>query len=150
MTSSVPPLTAVAVLLTSIALLNVAIGLSVLRRNAIAPLNRAFACTALAVALWTAALAWGRLQPDLFFLTIRAAFAAGTLVPLGVVCFIEHFGPPVSGRRHRIRAIAALASAFAVLAFSPWIVTDVTREAYGMRPLYGFLHPLFAAYLVVG
>jgi PAS domain S-box-containing protein len=72
------------------------------------------------------------------------------LVPLGVVCFIEHFGAPLPGRRLRIRTITALASSFAALAFSPWIVAAVTREAYGMRPLYGVLHPLFAVYLVVG
>ena len=150
MIPSAPSLNALASLLVAIALLNVAIGISVLRRNPTAPLNRAFACTAFAVALWTAALAWGRLQPTLFLLTIRTAFAAGTLVPLGVVCFIEHFGAPLPGRRLRIRTITALASSFAALAFSPWIVAAVTREAYGMRPLYGVLHPLFAVYLVVG
>lgn len=112
-------------------------------------MNRAFACTAFAVALWTAALAWGRLQPSLFFLTIRAAFAAGTLVPFGMVCFIEHFGPRVRGRRMRLRVITALALSFGALAFSPWIVATVTREAYGMRPIYGTLHPFLALYVVV-
>jgi len=41
-----------------------------------------------------------------------------------------------------------VAIAFSLLSFSPWMVSDVTSEGYGMRPLYGALHPLFASYLV--
>ena len=142
------PIPAGALLLISIALLNVAIGVSVYRRNKLAPLNRAFACTALAVGLWTAALAWGRIQPTLFAITIRAAFSAGSLVPLGVVFFVEHFGPPSRLRTLRLRLMVLIAATFSVLSFSPWMVSNVTSEGYGMRPLYGALHPLFAGYLV--
>jgi two-component system nitrogen regulation sensor histidine kinase GlnL len=45
--------------------------------------------------------------------------------------------------------LAVVAIALSVLSFSPWMVTGVTREPYGMRPLYGFLHPLLASYIVL-
>jgi two-component system, NtrC family, nitrogen regulation sensor histidine kinase GlnL len=138
-----------AVLLISIALLNIAIGVSVYRRNRLAPLNRSFACTALAVGLWTAALAWGRLQPSSFDLAIRTAFSAGSLIPLGVIFFVEHFGSPSRTRALRLKLMALAAVTFSLLSFSPWMVSDVTREGYGMRPLYGVLHPFFASYLIV-
>lgn len=137
-----------AILLISIALLNVAIGISVYRRNPVAALNRSFACTALAVGLWTAALAWGRLQPSSFGIAIRAAFSAGSLVPLGVLYFVENFGPPGQPRLLRLKLLTLISVFFSVLSFSPWMVPAVTAEGYGMRPLYGALHPFFATYLV--
>ena len=137
-----------ALLLISIALLNVVIGISVYRRNPVAALNRSFACTALAVGAWTAALAWGRLQPSSFDIAIRAAFSAGSLVPLGVLYFVENFGPPGQPRLLRLKLLTLVAVSFSVLSFSPWMVSAVTTEGYGMRPLYGALHPFFASYLV--
>jgi len=143
------PITASALLLISIALLNAAIGLYVYRRNTSAPMNRAFACTALAVSLWTLALAWGRIQPGLFAISIRAAFAAGALVPVGVLFFLEHFGQPGKPRTLRLKVMTLTGSTFSLLSLSPWMVSDVASEGYGMRPIYGTLHPFFAGYLVV-
>jgi PAS domain S-box-containing protein len=136
-------------LLASIALLNFAIGLYVYCRNRTAPLNRAFACTAFAVGLWTAALSWGRFQPSAFQIAIRAAFSAGSLVPLGVIYFTEHFGVSKVASRWPLRAMTVVATAFSVLSLSPWMVSEVTRQAYGMRPIYGPLHPFFAAYMLL-
>jgi len=138
-----------ALLLGWIAVLNLGIGLYVYLRNRTAALNCAFACTALAVGLWTAALAWGRFQPSTFEIAIRAAFSAGSLIPLGVVVFAEHFGPQATVNKRRLRTLAIAAVAFSLLSFSPWMVSGVTSEAYGMRPLYGPLHPLFAGYMLV-
>ncbi len=81
-------------------------------------------------------------------MTIRAAFAAGSLVPLGVLFFVEHFGPLSRSRNLRLRLMVVVAIAFSLLSFSPWMVSDVTSEGYGMRPLYGALHPFFASYLI--
>ena len=142
-------LSASALLLISIALLNIAIGISVYRRNTVAPLNRSFACTALAIGLWTTALAWGRLHPSSFDIATRAAFSAGSLVPLGVMCFVENFGPPSRPRTLRLKMLALVSAIFSALSFSPWMVSGVTEEGYGMRPLYGALHPFFAVYLVI-
>ncbi len=139
-----------AALLAGISLLNLGIGLSVYGRNRHAPLNRSFCWTAVAVALWTAALAWGRFQPLAFEISIRVAFSAGSLVPLGVIYFIEHFGPTdVRSNRKRLHLLGLLAAAFSVLSLSPWMVSNVTVEPYGMRPIYGPLHPFFAAYMIV-
>ena len=42
-----------------------------------------------------------------------------------------------------------IAATFSALSLSPWMVSDVTPEPYGMRPLYGPAHPFFAGYLVL-
>ena len=138
-----------ALLLAWIAILNLGIGFYVYRRNPAAPVNRAFAFTALTIGLWTIALAWGRFQPASFETAIRAAFGAGSLCPFGVLLFVEHFGSTGTVHKRRLRLLAVVAIALSVLSFSPWMVTGVTREPYGMRPLYGLLHPLLASYTVL-
>jgi PAS domain S-box-containing protein len=138
-----------ALLLAWIAILNLGIGFYVYRRNPSASLNRAFAFTALTIGLWTIALAWGRFQPASFEMAIRTAFAAGSLCPFGILLFLEHFGGAATVHKRRLRMLAVVAIALSVLSFSPWMVTGVTREPYGMRPLYGFLHPLLASYIVL-
>jgi PAS domain S-box-containing protein len=135
-------------LLTSIGILNLAIGLYIYRRNTSAQLNRAFAFIALAIGLWTLALAWGRFQPELFKVAIRAAFAAGSLCPFGVLLFVEKFGATAAAHTYRLRILAAIAVTLSVLSFSPWMIAGVVREPYGMRPLYGVLHPFFASYAI--
>jgi PAS domain S-box-containing protein len=131
-----------------IATLNLAIGFYVYRRNSSAPANRAFAFTAGMIGAWTAALAWGRFQPQSFDTAIRTAFCAGSLCPFGILLFVEQFGATATIHKRRLQLLALAAAAFSVLSFTPWMVTSVTREPYGMRPLYGFLHPLLAAYVV--
>ena len=137
-----------ALLLAWISILNLSIGLYVYRRNPSASLNRAFAFTALTIGLWTMALAWGRFQPASFEIAIRTAFSAGSLCPFGVLLFVEHFGGAANAHRRRLRLLAVAAIALSILSFSPWMVTGVAQELYGMRPLYGFLHPLLAGYIV--
>ncbi len=136
-----------ALLLAWIAVLNLSIGFYVYR-NRSAPLNRAFAFTAVMISLWTVALAWGRLRPESFELAIRAAFAAGSLCPYGILLFVEHFGGTATAHKRRLRFLAVVAVTLSALSFSPWMVTGVTRELYGMRPFYGFLHPVLASYTV--
>ena len=69
------------------------------------------------------------------------------MVPLGVLYFTEHFGVSDIASRWRLRAMAVLATIFSTLSLSPWMVAEVTREPYGMRPIYGPLHPFFAGYM---
>ena len=59
-----------------VALLNVGIGIYVLRRNPGAPLNRAFAFLALAIALWTIGIALTYHTSLTTTATLRFAFAA--------------------------------------------------------------------------
>ena len=138
-----------AFLLAWIAVLNLGIGFYVCRRNPSAPLNRAFAFTALTIGLWTIALAWGRFQPASFEAAIRTAFAAGSLCPFGILLFVEHFGGTAKAHNRRLRVLTVVAMAMSALSFSPWMVTGVTHEPYGMRPLYGFLHPFLASYVLL-
>jgi two-component system nitrogen regulation sensor histidine kinase GlnL len=138
-----------AFLLAWIAVLNLGIGFYVHRRNPSAPLNRAFAFTALTIGLWTISLAWGRFQPASFEAAIRTAFGAGSLCPFGILLFVEHFGGTAKVHNRRLRVLTVVAMALSVLSFSPWMVTGVTHEPYGMRPLYGFLHPFLASYVLL-
>ena len=138
-----------AFLLAWIAVLNLGIGFYVYRRNPSAPLNRAFAFTALTIGLWTISLAWGRFQPASFEAAIRTAFGAGSLCPFGILLFVEHFGGTAKVHNRRLRVLTVVAMALSVLSFSPWMVTGVTHEPYGMRPLYGFLHPFLASYVLL-
>ncbi|HEY7531465.1 MAG TPA: histidine kinase N-terminal 7TM domain-containing protein, partial [Nitrospiraceae bacterium] len=135
-------------LLGWIAVLNLAIGFYVYRRNTTAPANRAFAFTAGMIGVWTGALAWGRLQPHSFDMAIRTAFCAGSLCPFGILLLVEHFGATATIHKRRLQLLAVVAVTLSALSFTPWMVSSVTREPYGMRPLYGFLHPLLAAYVV--
>jgi two-component system nitrogen regulation sensor histidine kinase GlnL len=132
-----------------VALLNAGIGIYILRRNPWAPINRAFTFMALAIALWTTAIALTYntdLSPTLI---LRLSFAAGSMIPFGVVTFVEQFtaaARPTS--KHSARLCAALSVGFVLLSFSPLIVLSVSREPSGPRTIYGPLHVLFAIHVV--
>lgn len=133
-----------------VALLNVGIGIYVLRRNPGAPLNRAFTFLALAIALWTIGIALTYHTNLIPTATLRFSFAAGSLIPLGVVTFVERFHPssnPTVRIATKICALSALT--FFVLSFSPWVVASVTKGSSGPRTVYGPLHALFALHVVV-
>ena len=133
-----------------VALLNVGIGIYVLRRNPGAPLNQAFTFLALAIALWTIGIALTYHTNLIPTATLRFSFAAGSLIPLGVVTFVERFHPssnPTVRIATKICALSALT--FFVLSFSPWVVASVTKGSSGPRTVYGPLHALFALHVVV-
>ena len=136
--------------ISGIAVLNLWIGLYVFWKNPRAPLNRSFALTAVAIALWSGALAYRHLDPDSYQTAIRLAFAAASLVPLGVVAFVDTF--LVTEPRYRwlkLSVLTLVAMGFSLLSFSPWMVKTVRLEAHGMQATYGVLHPVFAAYLLI-
>ena len=132
-----------------VALLNVGIGIYVLRRNPKARLNRAFAFLAMAIAFWTIGIALTYHTNLSSVATLRFSFAAGSLIPLGVVSFAERFHPNSNSRTRIVtRSCAVSTLAFCALSFSPWIVTSVTRHSGGPRTIYGPLHVLFALHTV--
>lgn len=138
-----------AALLLFIALLNFSIGMSVYRRNPHAALNRAFAFTATTVALWATALAAARFDPTPYSVIVRLVFAIGSLVPLGVVAFVERFpGSAADPPKKGLSVVLPVALALSFLSFSPWMIRGVSREAYGTQAIYGPLHPLLAIYLL--
>lgn len=133
-----------------IALLNVGIGVYVLRHSSRAPINRAFAFLALAIALWTIGIALTYHTSLTNVATLRFTFAAGSLIPLGVVSFTERFHLRKDSKARRATTLcAASAVVFCILSFSPWLVTSVTRGPSGPRTVYGPLHVFFALHIVL-
>ncbi len=132
-----------------IAALNLCIGAYVLRRNPRSTLNRSFAFFAGSVALWTASLPVGQLFPIHYVFALRLAFAAGSLIPLGPLMFVETFPVPLASKSTRsLWVFGTLALTLAMLSFSPWVVTGARLETHGMQATYGPLHPAFAVYLL--
>jgi len=130
--------------------LNLAIGIYVFHRSPRNPLNRSFTFLAVTLTAWTLALALGRLYPDVYVQALRVAFAAGTLVPVGIVVFVERF--PVSQETRALSGLwligpAALLLVF--LSFSDLVVNGNTLQPHGMQATYGPLHPAYAIYLLL-
>jgi len=132
------------------AVLNLWIGLYVLRKNPKAPLNRSFALTAVAIALWSGALAYRHLDSESYQTATRFAFAAASLVPLGVIAFVDAFlATEARYPRLKISVLTFVGVGFSVLSFSPWMVKGVRSDTHGMQATYGVLHPIFAVYFLV-
>ena len=129
--------------ISGIAVLNLWIGVYVFRKNPKALLNKSFTLTAVAIALWSGALAYRHINPDSYQMATRLAFAAASLVPLGVVAFVDAFLITEAGyRRLKLPVLALVSVGFSLLSFSPWMVTTVRPEAHGIQATYGVLHPV--------
>src|SRR3970040_2093462 len=81
--------------------LNLYIGAYIFRRGPRSPLNRSFAFFAGSLALWTGSRAIGQLYPAYYVSALRAAFAAASLAPMGVLVFAEVF--PAKKAKDRFR-----------------------------------------------
>jgi PAS domain S-box-containing protein len=83
---------------------------------------------------------------------MRIAFASASLIPLGLLAFIECLR--VNSWSYRARGSSWLfmpvCVAFTALSFSPWIVVSVVNTPFGSRTVYGPLHALFAAHIILG
>src|SRR5438105_1307435 len=137
--------------LAVIAALNLAIGLYVYRCAPQAGQNRAFAFMAVAISLWTIALATAYHARIGHTWAIRLAFASSSLIPLGVLAFVDHL--PVRSPSHiRVKkwVFTPVGIVFCLLSFSPVVVVYVTPHPSFDRFLttYGPLYPVFAAYVI--
>jgi len=133
-----------------IGILNLAIGIYVFYRSPRNPLNRSFTFLAVTLTGWTLALAIGRLYPDVYVQALRVAFAAGTLVPVGIVIFVERFPVPQEPRSlSGLWLIGPAASLLVFLSFSDLVVNGNTLQPHGMQATYGPLHPAYAVYLLL-
>ena len=79
-----------ALLLTCITVLNVTIGVYVYRRNPTEASHRAFAFMAIMLGGWTIGLIGAHYSPFGKTLAMRIAFAAASLIPIGVLSFVEN------------------------------------------------------------
>ncbi|HSE06124.1 MAG TPA: ATP-binding protein [Methylomirabilota bacterium] len=139
------------------AVANLCVGAYVFRRAPKAPLNRAFALLSLSTALWSAALAVGyhvappHTNSNTTTVVIRCAFAAGSLFAIAFILFVQRFTqPPPRASRVARFVLVPVGMAFFALSFSPWIVISARPHESGLQVAYGPLHPLFAAYALVG
>ena len=140
----------IALLLAFTAALNLWIGIYVYRRGPSVDQNRAFAFMAFAISLWTMAIALAHYGSVGHTWALRFAFASASLIPVGVLTFIEHL-PIVVANCSKLRRwlFSPLAGALCALSFSPWTVVSMRSEAAGSKAEYGILHPFFAAYMIV-
>ncbi len=137
-------------LLGCIAVLNLWIGIYVYLRGPHAGQNRAFAFMSGTTSLWTIAIALVHYGNAGHAWALRLAFASGCLIPLGVLAFIERLPVgPVDHVQLRNRVFSSIGLALCGLSFSPWIAVSGAPEPYGARAVYGPLHPLFAAYVIL-
>ena len=136
--------------LVLIGALNLAIGVYVFFRSPVNPLNRSFTFLAVALTTWTLALAAGRLYPHLYVQALRVAFAAGTLVPVAIISFVERF-PVSQGLRplSSLWLVVPVASFLVFFSFSDLVVNGSTLQSHGMQATYGPLHPVYAIYLLL-
>src|SRR5580765_4676553 len=83
-------MTLTALLLSCISVLNVSIGFHVYRRNPTDRSHRAFGFMASMIGLWTVGLIGAHYSPFGNTLALRFAFASASLIPIGVLSFVEH------------------------------------------------------------
>src|SRR5262245_31445148 len=115
-----------ALLLSFISVLNVAIGLYVLRKHPTEPSHRAFAAMAAMIAVWTLGIAAAHYLPFGNTTALRVAFAAGSLIPIGVLSFVEN--TPRHYPQHwyiTSRFLVPVATILCFASFSPLIVVSV-------------------------
>ena len=121
-----------AVLLSFISLLNVAIGLYVLRKNPTEPSHRAFAMMAATIAVWTIGIAGAHYLPLGNTVALRLAFAAGSLIPIGILSFVQN--TPRHYSRHwyvTSRILVPMATVLSIASFSSLIVVSASS---GSKP----------------
>lgn len=130
-----------------IAGLNLWIGSYVYSRNSRAPANRAFGFMAAAISAWTMALAFAHFGSLANTWALRGAFAAGSLIPIAVLVFVESFpGGPRSHRKVRRYVFTPLAIVLLTLSLTPLVVVSLIPGVGQSKATYGAAHPVFAAY----
>src|SRR6185295_6282471 len=108
-------MTPTALLLSYITVLNVSIGLYVYRRNPTEPSHRAFAFMAAMIGIWTIGLIGAHYSPFANTLALRLAFAGASLIPIGVLSFVENTPRHCSyPRTHRYRFFLPVALALCI------------------------------------
>jgi PAS domain S-box-containing protein len=130
--------------------LEVALAILVLARNPRRPVNRWFAALAAVIAAWATGVALRRLvsDPATAILVLRTTFAAGTLTAVTFFHFVHVFPRPSAVRSRFGQVLTVVGLFVSGLAFSPWIVADVSVGTRGLEPVYGPLHRLFGAFFV--
>ncbi len=132
------------------ATLNAAIGVYVYLRKPTAHLNRAFGFMAAALVLWTLGIALDHYSDVQHTNVSRFNFAVGGLIPFGTLAVAQSFAA-ASGCSSRLplRTCGLVALTWCALSPTPLIVVSATTGPDGLRLVYGPLHPLFGAYIIL-
>jgi signal transduction histidine kinase len=136
-------------ILTLCAIANISIGVYVLYRNPRSSTHRAFFLYVIPIGAWAfaVALTHGAPLPERWH--VQLSFAAGSLVPIAMLTFAEHFRKGRTDTFIVNRWICALVGVpFCLLAWSPWLVGGVELRGGDIRPSYGPLHGPFATYML--
>src|SRR5262245_63283631 len=134
--------------LTICAIANVSIGAYVLCRNPRSSTHRAFFLYALPIGIWALAVAMthGASSPALWH--VQLSFAAGSLIPIAMLTFAEHFRGARTNASLINRWIGApIGLAFSLLAWSSLLVSSVEVRGGHIASTYGPLHGPFAIYM---
>src|SRR5215831_14900370 len=134
--------------LTICAIANVSIGAYVLCRNPRSSTHRAFFLYALPISIWALAVAMthGASSPALW--QVQLSFAAGSLIPIAMLTFAEHFRGARTNTSLINRWICApIGLAFSLLAWSSLLVSSVEVRGGHIASTYGPLHGPFAIYM---
>ena len=136
-------------LLVVVTVLNLGIGVYVFRQDPTSLAHRSFALLSASTTLWTAGVIAGNYIGPLSPFFKRVTFAAGSLLPVAVLACAVTFpmGSKLYPRRF-LMAFTCLAFFFLMLSFSPWIVVSVEPAGEEFRITYGWLHPVFAGYVI--
>src|SRR5215467_1304977 len=134
--------------LTICAIANVSIGAYVLCRNPRSSTHRAFFLYALPIGIWALAVAMthGASSPALWH--VQLSFAAGSLIPIAMLTFAEHFrGARTNASLINRWICAPIGLAFSLLAWSSLLVGSVEVRGGHIASTYGPLHGPFAIYM---
>ncbi len=140
-----------ALVLASVALVNLLIGCCVYRRAPKSTTNRSFACLAATISTWAFAVAFSHYHPTSHLWNLRLAFLAASLIPLTLLNFVLSVQPSAACAPRPSRgAFLMLASFFCLASLTPLLGTALTRHETGFVAVYGPLHRPFTIYVVGG
>lgn len=147
MLSSVNPIA-----LAAVACANLLIGVYVYGRNRGGGANRSFALMASMAATWTVTVALSHHSALDAGLSAGSMLAAGSMLPLATLFFVELATRPTSEARHSSasRWFALPAGFFLLASFTPLVVVSASRGEGALRISYGVLHPAYVAYALLG
>jgi PAS domain S-box-containing protein len=137
--------------LLSISALSALIGYYVLRKNPRNAANKSFAFFASTLVAWTVWVSAAHYIPDHSTFSVRAAFAAASVMIFALFLLFRSFPDQTILRWDwTIRLFFSAGLLLSALSFTPFIVSKASLESSGLQAHYGPLHPLYGAYIYAG
>ncbi|MFQ5910804.1 MAG: histidine kinase N-terminal 7TM domain-containing protein, partial [Thermoplasmata archaeon] len=129
---------------------NLGLGTIVYWKNPRRTANRWFGLFSLSVTAWSIGIAflYYRVEDERFALLAgRLVFAAASFIPYFFLGFSKSFPSQHRSPSNTLLTLLGITSTgFALLSFSPWVVSSFRYAEASIKPVYGPLHQVFAAY----